>query len=109
MDDVATITSKKMITLPARIRKKYGLREGRKVRFVEIDGGLFLVPILSLKELDGVAGKDSRALVQGVRELEREHRAEAKRGGWPCSSWQLAFTCLARFRRVSEHAAAAMK
>ena len=79
--DVATITSKKMITLPARIRKKYGLREGRKVRFVEVEGGLLLVPILSLKELDGVALKDSKAIIEGIKELEREHRAEARRDG----------------------------
>ena len=81
MADVSTVTSKKMVTLPARIRRKYGLSQGRKVRFVEVDGGLLLVPILSMKELDGVARDRSKAVIEGARELVREHLREAARHG----------------------------
>lgn len=79
--DVATVTSKKMVTIPARIRKKYGLREGRRIRFVETEGGVLMTPILTLTELNGVAGVHSKALLEGVVELEREHRAEASTVG----------------------------
>lgn len=81
MGDVTKITSKKMVTIPARIMKKYGLRQGRRVRFVETDGGLLLVPVLSLRELDGIDRAHSKELIAGLRELEREHRAEAARDG----------------------------
>jgi AbrB family looped-hinge helix DNA binding protein len=81
LGDIATVTSKKMVTIPARIMKQYGLHQGSKVRFVEVDGNLLLVPVLSLKEFHGMGREHAKELVEGARELEREHRAEAKRDG----------------------------
>ena len=81
MGEVATITSKKMVTIPAKIMKRYGLRQGRKVRFVEAEGGVLMVPVLTLTELNGVAGRHAKALLEGVSELEREHRMEAGKDG----------------------------
>lgn len=81
MGEIATVTSKKMVTIPAKIRKKYDLHEGRKVRFVEADGNLILVPVLSLKELHGLGKDRKKELMQAVRELDREHRREAKELG----------------------------
>jgi AbrB family looped-hinge helix DNA binding protein len=78
LGQVATITSKSMVTIPARIRKKYSLRQGSKVEFVEIEEGLLLVPLKSLRELRGAAREKSPSLISGVRELEREHRVEAR-------------------------------
>ncbi len=79
MGQVATITSKSMVTIPSKIRKKYSLRQGSKVEFVEVDEGLLLVPLKSLRELRGAGKYKSDALISAVRELEREHREEAKR------------------------------
>ena len=79
MGQVATVTSKSMVTIPSRIRRKYGLRQGNKVEFVEVEEGLFLVPLKSLRELRGAAKQKSDLLVSAVRELEKEHREEAKR------------------------------
>ncbi len=76
---MATVTSKSMVTIPSRIRRKYGLRQGSKVEFVEVEEGLFLVPLKSLRELRGAAKQKSDLLVSAVRELEKEHREEAKR------------------------------
>lgn len=81
MGNVATITSKKMVTIPAEIMKRYGLREGRRVRFVEVDGGIMFVPVLSLKELHGAARGHARELIASVRELEAERRSEASKDG----------------------------
>ncbi len=50
MRQVATVTSKSMVTIPSKIRKMYGLRQGSKVEFVEVEEGLFLVPLKSLRE-----------------------------------------------------------
>ncbi len=79
MGQVATVTSKSMVTIPSKIRKKYGLRQGSKVEFVEVEGGLLLVPLKSLRELRGVAKEKSDLLASAVRELEKEHMEEAKR------------------------------
>lgn len=76
---VATVTSRSMVTIPSKIRKKYGLKQGSKIGFIEIEGGLLLVPLKSLQELRGGGKGNPRALLAGVRELEREHRREAKR------------------------------
>jgi AbrB family looped-hinge helix DNA binding protein len=80
MGEVGTVTSKSMVTIPSRIRRKYGLRQGSKVEFVEVEEGIFLVPLKTLGELRGAAGKDAKLLIEAVRELENEHRAEAEMG-----------------------------
>ncbi len=79
MGQVATVTSKSMVTIPARIREKYGIVEGSKVEFVESEQGLFLVPLKSLRELRGSLKDFEAPIRQGIRELEREHREEASR------------------------------
>ncbi|MBI2183981.1 MAG: AbrB/MazE/SpoVT family DNA-binding domain-containing protein [Thaumarchaeota archaeon] len=79
MGQVATVTSKSMVTVPSKIRKKYGLRQGSKVEFVEVEEGLFLVPLKTLRELRGAAKEKSSLLVEAVRELNREHREETKK------------------------------
>ena len=37
LNETATVTSKSMVTIPVRIRQKYGIREGMKVEFVELE------------------------------------------------------------------------
>jgi AbrB family looped-hinge helix DNA binding protein len=78
MGQTATVTSKSMVTIPSKIRKKYSLRQGSKVEFVEVDGGLFLVPVKTLRELRGAGKENAGALISGIKELEREHRKEAR-------------------------------
>ncbi len=39
MAETATVTSKSMVNLPSKIRKKYGLSAGSKVVFIESDSG----------------------------------------------------------------------
>ncbi len=77
LGQVATVTSKSMVTIPARIREKYGIEEGSKVEFVESEQGLFLVPLKSLRELRGSLKGFEGSIRQGLRELDREHREEA--------------------------------
>lgn len=78
LGQVATVTSKSMVTIPARIREKYGIHEGSKLEFVESDEGVLLVPVKSLRELRGAFKAHEKAVREGIRELEREHREEAR-------------------------------
>ena len=78
LGQVATVTSKSMVSIPVRIREKYGIREGSKLEFVESDEGLLLVPVRSLAELRGTLRDREKLVRDGIRELDREHRKEAR-------------------------------
>ena len=41
-----------MITIPAALREKYGIYEGSRVAFVEIDGKIEFIPIRSIEEME---------------------------------------------------------
>lgn len=50
--ELATVTTRGQITLPAPIRKKLGIRQGGKVAFLEENGRVFVenVNMLQLKD-----------------------------------------------------------
>jgi AbrB family looped-hinge helix DNA binding protein len=78
MVEVGTVTSKSMVTIPARIREKYGFREGRKVLFIEQDGAVLMIPALSLGEMRGLGAAHADLIIEGIKELDTEHRREAR-------------------------------
>lgn len=65
-----------MVTIPSSIRRKYGIKEGDKVQFVEIDGAVMMIPLKNLAEMHGMFKDHAKKLIEGVRELNREHRRE---------------------------------
>jgi AbrB family looped-hinge helix DNA binding protein len=67
-----------MVTIPAKIMEKYGLRQGSKVEFVETEEGLLLFPVKTLKELRGAFKNHEKSIQEGIRELELEHKEEAR-------------------------------
>jgi AbrB family looped-hinge helix DNA binding protein len=71
-DLTCTITGKGTVTIPAEIRRKYGLKKGSRVKFIETDGGILLVPIIPLEDLFGVDGEAKEAVYQMIRELQEE-------------------------------------
>lgn len=73
----ATVTSKSMVTIPAKIRQKYNIKEGMKVEFVELGEAVLMVPLRNLKQLRGVDKAHEKAVREGIRELNEEHRLEA--------------------------------
>ena len=78
MGEVGTVTSKSMVTIPSSIRRKYGIKQGAKVQFVEVDGGIMMIPVRDLSEMHGMDRAHAKALLEGIRELNREHRKEAR-------------------------------
>jgi AbrB family looped-hinge helix DNA binding protein len=78
--ETATVTSKSMVTIPARIRRKYGIKDGDKIEFVDSNGSILLIPIKGLEELRGVDRKHKKLVIQGIKELEKERRRDAVRG-----------------------------
>jgi len=58
--------------------RKYGIREGMKVKFIETEAGALIIPIPKLEDLHGVDLKHASKIIECVRELEAEHREEAQ-------------------------------
>ncbi len=57
---LATVSGKGQVTIPAELRKKYGIRQGMKVEVLDAPTGLMLRPIPRIEDLAGVdAGKYS--------------------------------------------------
>ena len=77
MGQVATVTSKSMVNIPAKIRRKYSIKEGAQVLFIESETGVKLIPLPPISELFGLDRARKDLLLEGIRELEREHRREA--------------------------------
>ena len=77
--ETATVTSNSMVNIPARIRRKYGFNKGTKVLFVEQEGSVLMIPLLSLREMRGLGRDHADQITAGIKELESEHREEAKR------------------------------
>lgn len=72
-----TVTSKGTVTIPADIRRKYGIRKGSMVEFIETPEGILIIPIPRFEELFGVDREYRDRILQMVRDIEKDRREEA--------------------------------
>jgi len=77
----STITSKGQIVVPARLRRRYGLKPGTKVYFIERDKEIVFQPVTkeNLKNVHGMLTSETSATKELLKERakERDHE-EAK-------------------------------
>jgi AbrB family looped-hinge helix DNA binding protein len=77
----STMTSKGQIVVPAKLRKRYGLKPGTKVYFIEQDGEIVFQPVTKeyLKSVHGMLTSESSVTKDLLKERakDREHE-EAK-------------------------------
>jgi AbrB family looped-hinge helix DNA binding protein len=84
--DTASVTSKGQLVIPARLRRKYGIEPGTKVRFLERDHEILLQPVTKeyIRSLCGLLESKTSAtqelLKERARDKEREGGKFAKRG-----------------------------
>ncbi len=71
------MTEKGTVSIPVKLRKKYKLRSGSKVRFLDTEHGALLIPAPSFEELRGILSKE--AAYEIIKELQIERREEAAR------------------------------
>lgn len=71
------MTCKGTVTIPAKIRQKYGIKEGTKIEFIEVEQGILMIPVSRLEDLFGIDSKHRDIILQTVRDLERERKEEA--------------------------------
>ena len=74
--ETSTVTSKGQVVIPSKLRRKYGIRNGTRVHFFEVNGEIRLVPVtpeLIDKNIGllGTKGKLMRALLE-EKKKERE-------------------------------------
>ena len=74
--EVSTVTTKGQLVIPSRLRRKYSIRKGTRVAFVEEENRLILQPITPefIRSLRGCLGKDSAALEILLEERHRERK-----------------------------------
>ena len=75
---LAKVTSKNMVTIPAKLMRKYGIKEGMKIKFVETEAGILMIPIPRLEDLWGIDRQHSSIMLEAIKELEAERRKEAR-------------------------------
>jgi len=75
-NEVSTVTTKGQLVIPSKLRRKYAIRKGTKVAFVEEENRLILQPITPefIRSLRGCLGKDSKALEILLEERRRERK-----------------------------------
>ena len=78
MTETATVTSKSMVTIPAKIMRKYGIKQGDKVDFVEQDVGILMLPKKRLIDYYGIDEAHADEIKRWIKELDEEHRREAR-------------------------------
>ena len=71
--DTGNVTTKGQLVIPARIRRRYGIKAGTRVRFIERDDELVLQPVTAaaIRRLCGVL--KSATSVTGELLADRSH------------------------------------
>jgi AbrB family looped-hinge helix DNA binding protein len=78
------VTTKGQLVIPVGIRRRFGIKAGTRVRFIERGGEIVLQPVTSaaIRSLCGVLKSDTSVtaelLADRARDREREERKSAK-------------------------------
>lgn len=74
--EVSTVTTKGQLVIPAKLRRKYAIREGTQVAFVEEDNRLVLQPLTPefVSSLRGSLKGDRSALSILLADRKRERK-----------------------------------
>lgn len=70
--EASVVTAKGQIVIPTRMRRKYGIKKGMKIAFVEHQGKLILQPLnkdyfANLAGVFGTKGKLLRSLIESKK------------------------------------------
>ena len=76
--DIAYMTSNGRVVVPARLRRKYGIRPGTKVCFIESDGEILFRPITPhyIRSVCGMLKSKGSATGELLKERAKEKKCE---------------------------------
>lgn len=83
----AYITTKGQLVVPARIRRKYGIKPGTKVYFVERNGEIVFLPATKdyVRSVCGMLKSDSSATKELLKERAKDKRSENSKSEKRCA------------------------
>jgi AbrB family looped-hinge helix DNA binding protein len=82
--DTGNVTTKGQLVIPARIRRRFGIKAGTRVRFIERGEEIILQPVTSttIRNLCGILKSETpvtaELLIERARDREREDAKVAK-------------------------------
>ncbi len=74
--EVSTVTTKGQVVIPAKLRKKYGIKIGTKIQFWEENGEIKLIPVTEeiIDKNVGILKTRGRLLAKLKEEKKRERK-----------------------------------
>ena len=78
--ETALVTSKGQLVVPARLRKKYGIKAGTKIRFIERDGAIVFQPITCeyIRSVCGILESETSVTEELLKERARDREHEER-------------------------------
>jgi AbrB family looped-hinge helix DNA binding protein len=78
--DTGHVTSKGQLVIPAQIRRRYGIKPGTKIRFIERDQEILIQPVTReyIMSVRGMLKSDTSATEELLAERAREKELEEK-------------------------------
>ena len=79
--ETAYVTSKGQLVVPARLRRRYGIKSGTKVRFIERDNEILIQPITKeyIRDLCGLLKNSTSGTQALLKERARDRKREEAR------------------------------
>jgi AbrB family looped-hinge helix DNA binding protein len=77
----STMTSKGQIVVPAKLRRKYGLKPGTKVYFIERDSEILFQPVTReyIRSIHGMLSSETSVTEELLRERSKDREREEAR------------------------------
>lgn len=75
--DTARVTTKGQLVVPARLRRKYGIKPGTEVNFIERDDQILFQPVTKeyIRSVRGMLRSSDDVASELLRERRRDRRA----------------------------------
>ena len=80
--DTGSVTTKGQLVIPARIRRRFGIKAGTRVRFIERAGEIVLRPVTSaaIRGLCGVLKSESSVTADLLADRAKDRAREEHKG-----------------------------
>jgi AbrB family looped-hinge helix DNA binding protein len=79
--ETSTVTSKGQLVVPARIRRRFGIKPGTEVRFIEREGEIVFQPVTKefIRSLQGSLRGEGPATTELLRDRAADRKREEER------------------------------